>query len=185
MPSPEKSYPYLVADRFAKFLAAEGHGVYGDELPEDSEWVLMLGPQAPASDVTVINVTPSNPVMFRADVTLGVQLKWRGTVDADPWGEVADRVQAVTDWAQPHGRPRSSFYLGELGFGRVNVTSSMILGPDAQRRPVATLNLEFHGRRVAGGVPRVTPPAGPNDDGYYEIPGATITADGYAMFGGS
>jgi hypothetical protein len=148
VPYPETSYPYQVADRFATFLAAEGHGVYGDDLPDTAEWVLLLGPQAPTSDVTVINVTPSNMAVSRADVNLGVQLKWRGTVDADPWGEVADRVQAVMDWAQPNGHPRSSFQLGDLRFGRVNVTSSLILGPDAQRRPVATLNLEFHARRV-------------------------------------
>lgn len=185
MPSPEKSYPYLVADRLATYLAAAGHGMYGDDLPETADWVFVIGPQAPASEVTVINVTPSNPAVFRADVTLGVQLKWRGAADADPWGEVADRVQAVTDWAQPNGRPRSTFTLGDLKFGRVNVTSSLILGPDTQRRPIATLNLEFHARRVVNAKPRVTPPVGPTPDGYYTIPDATLDADGYATFGGS
>lgn len=142
------SYPYLVADRFAQHLADLGVGVYGDDLPDGSRWVLILGPQAPAADITCINVSPSAPVYNRADVTLGIQLKWRDDQDADPWS-VGNRVQQVIDWAHPNGRPRSSFALGDLRFGRVNVASSLVLGPDAQRRPQATLNLEFHGRRVA------------------------------------
>lgn len=177
MPSPEKSYPFRVADRLAAFLAAAGHGVYGDDLPETAQWVFVLGPQAPASDVTVINVTPSSPVMLRADVTLGVQLKWRGAVDADPWGEVADRVQAVVDWAHPNGRPRSSFALGDLRFGRVDVASTMVLGPDAQRRPTATLNLEFHGRRVVPLVPRISPQVFPDADGLVTLD-VTVGPDG-------
>lgn len=183
MPSTE-SYPFQVIDRFASFAAAQGWGVYGDDLPDDAEWVLVLGPQAPTSDVTCVNVTPSSPVYFRADVTLGVQLKWRGEQDADPWS-LADRVQAVTDWAQPHGRPRSSFTIGDLGFGRVNVMSSLILGPDTKRRPQATLNLEFHARRVARTTSPVVPPTpGPDVDGLYTLNVTSIDADGLATVEG-
>lgn len=147
MLSPD-SYPFQVIDRFAQLLADRGVGVYGDDLPDGSQWILVLGPQAPTSDVTCINLTPSSPVYSRADVSVGVQVKWRDEQDADPWA-VSERVQQVIDWAHPNGRPRSSFAMGDLRFGRVNVTSSLVLGPDAQRRPQATLNLEFHGRRVA------------------------------------
>lgn len=173
MPSAE-SYPFQVIDRFASFAALQGWGVYGDDLPDSAEWVWVLGPQAPASDVTCVNVTPSSPVYLRADVMLGVQLKWRGVQDADPWS-LADRVQQVTDWAQPNGHPRSTFAIGDLRFGRVNVSSSLVLGPDSMRRPQATLNLEFHARRVARTVPIVTPVPVPDADGLYDFGGTPDT----------
>lgn len=171
-----KSYPFQVADRFATLLAGMGVGVYGDDLSDTAEWVIVLGPDAPAGSVTCINITPSSPVYFRSDVTIGVQLKWRDAQDADPWA-VSERVQQVIDWAHPNGRPRSSFRMGDLRFGRVDVSSSLVLGPDANRRPQATLNLEFHGRRVAALVPRISPAVFPDANGLVTLD-VTVGPDG-------
>lgn len=176
MLSDVKSYPFLVADRFATMLAGLGVGVYADDLPDTAEWVLVLGPQAPAADVTCINVTPAAPILSRSDVTVGIQLKWRDAADADPWA-VGDRVQAVVDWAHPNGRPRSSFRMGDLRFGRVDVTSSLVMGPDAMRRPQATLNLQFHARRVAALVPRISPQVFPDANGLVTLD-VTVGPDG-------
>ncbi len=153
MPSAD-SYGAQVVDALGTFLREQGVAAYDGGRAQTHPYtgreavLILAGPVMPADPDSVIVLTPTEPVMLRADVAQTVQVRIRGAADARPW-DIAALGQRIADLFQPGGHARSSFTMGGLAFGRCDASYPQSIGNDTNRRPEVTLNLRFHARRVA------------------------------------
>jgi len=131
----------------AEYLAAGGVGEWNADLaanPSGDQVAIVVGPNLPQTPDRVVCLTPyplvDEPGM--SEVTVGVQVRCRGTVDPRVAEDLADAV-----YDRLHGATQLT--LGAVPVAQVWRASSAVLGPDSNHRHERSDNYYLQANRDA------------------------------------
>ena len=102
-------------------------------LPSGADWPMLEGPDVPTDPDRLVVVTAQEPVFVRATATATVQVRLRGSADADV-GEVLEQAEAIRRAVTPNGFPLVHADLGTIRVGEVRHLNGLTLSPDGSRR---------------------------------------------------
>lgn len=143
------SYRQQLAEGVLEFLAGKDLATWEPEqnYAADVEWPSFTGPDMPAAPDRILVATVGSQTFERADVVSMLQLRFRGTPDAD-LDEIGAHGQAVRDVLYPRGFPLSHALLGTVRVGAVYPVNEAALDPDRSRRYGLVQNYRIRSRRV-------------------------------------
>lgn len=152
MASSTRSHAEEIAGGLAAFLRDAGVLAWDDfedgtPYESDTEWPTFLGPRMPSSPDAIVAITPTTRSYVRADVIQGIQIRVRGSVDAD-LNEVTLKGQEIHDVLYPNGFPLAHATLGTVRVGAVIPSGDELpLDADDARRRGYIMNVRVRARR--------------------------------------